>query len=128
MLTRLANRVRRENASPDTPVDAIMPAAPTARTPDAAHHYSDDLDWTTISPTIDWAGGGLVTTAPDLARWVRGLWSNQVIDAEGLDELTRWTPGARFAPESGLRYDRYGLGMGRNVVEGIELLGHTGFI
>jgi hypothetical protein len=32
------------------------------------------------------------------------------------------------APESGLRYDRYGLGMGLNVIEGVELLGHTGFV
>ena len=27
-----------------------------------------------------------------------------------------------------LRYQRYGLGMGANTVEGVELLGHTGFI
>ena len=98
------------------------------RRADVAHHYSDDLDWTAISPTIDWAGGGLVTTAPDLARWVRGLWSERIIDAHGLEELTRWTPGASFPPESGLRYDLYGLGMGLNVIEGVELLGHTGFV
>jgi CubicO group peptidase (beta-lactamase class C family) len=24
---------------------------------EVAHHYSDELDWTTIAPTIDWAGG-----------------------------------------------------------------------
>lgn len=99
-----------------------------ARRPDPAHHYSDELDWTTVSPTIDWAGGGLVTTAPDLAAFVRGLWSERIIDAGGLEEMTRWTPGASFPPESGLRYDRYGVGMGLNVVEGVELLGHTGFI
>src|SRR5205823_152393 len=99
-----------------------------ARRAEVAHHYSDDLDWTTISPTIDWAGGGLVSTAADLARYVRGLWSKRIVDAGGLEELTRWTPGASFAPESGLRYDRYGVGMGLNVVEGVELLGHTGFI
>jgi D-alanyl-D-alanine carboxypeptidase len=29
-----------------------------ARKPDAAHHYSGELDWTTIAPTIDWAGAG----------------------------------------------------------------------
>src|SRR5918911_4689776 len=52
-----------------------------ARRADVAHHYSEDLDWTTISPTIDWAGGGLVTTAPDLARFVRGLWSQRLVDA-----------------------------------------------
>lgn len=100
---------------------------PTRR-PEPAHHYSDDLDWTAISPTVDWAGGGLVTTAPDLARFVRGLWAERIVDAGGLEDLTRWTPGASFPPETGLRYDRYGLGMGCNVVDGVQLLGHTGFI
>jgi len=100
----------------------------SARVPEAAHHYSDKLDWTTISPTVDWAGGGLVTTAADLARFVRGLWAERVVDAAGLEDLTRWTPGASFPPETGLRYDRYGMGMGLNTVEGVELLGHTGFI
>jgi D-alanyl-D-alanine carboxypeptidase len=98
------------------------------RKAEAAHHYSDELDWTTIAPTIDWAGGGLVTTASDLARFVRGLWSKRIIDSQGLDELTRWTPGASFPSGHALRYERYGLGMGANVVEGVELLGHTGFI
>jgi D-alanyl-D-alanine carboxypeptidase len=83
---------------------------------------------TTISPTMDWAGGGLVTTAPDLARFVRGLWSGQILDAAALSELTRWTPGASFPPGHRLRYDRYGLGMGSITVDGIELVGHTGFI
>jgi D-alanyl-D-alanine carboxypeptidase len=99
-----------------------------ARRADAAHHYTDELDWTTVSPTIDSVGGGLVTTAPDLARFVRGLWSQRILDPEGLEQLTRWTPEASFALESGLRYERYGLGMGLNVIEGVELLGHTGFI
>jgi D-alanyl-D-alanine carboxypeptidase len=30
-----------------------------ARNPEPAHHYLDELDLTTISPTMDWAGGGL---------------------------------------------------------------------
>ena len=99
-----------------------------ARTPEVAHHYSDELDWTTISPTIDWAGGGLVTTAPDLARFVGALWSERIVDSRGLNELTRWTPGASFPAGHALRYERYGLGIGANTVEGVELLGHTGFI
>jgi D-alanyl-D-alanine carboxypeptidase len=98
------------------------------RKPEAAHHYSGELDWTTISPTIDWAGGGLVTTAPDLARFARALWSERIVDSAGLNELTHWTPGASFPPGHALRYKRYGLGMGGNVVEGVEPLGHTGFI
>jgi D-alanyl-D-alanine carboxypeptidase len=99
-----------------------------ALTPEVAHHYTDELDWTTISPTIDWAGGGLVTTASDLARFVRALWSEQVLGSRALGELTRWTPGAWFPPGHRLRYERYGLGMGTDTVEGVELLGHTGFI
>jgi D-alanyl-D-alanine carboxypeptidase len=99
-----------------------------ARSPRAAHHYSDGLDMTTISPTIDWAGGGLLTTAPDLARFVWALWSGRVVDSRGLEELTRWTPGVSFPPGHAVRYDRYGLGIGAIVVEGVELIGHTGFI
>jgi D-alanyl-D-alanine carboxypeptidase len=99
-----------------------------ARTAEAASHYSGALDWTTVSPTIDWAGGGLVTTAPDLARFVRGLWSGRVVSASGLPEMARWTPGALFPPGHTVRYDRYGLGMGTITVDGVELLGHTGFI
>jgi D-alanyl-D-alanine carboxypeptidase len=99
-----------------------------ARQPEAAHHYTGEIDWTTISPTIDWAGGGLVTTATDLARFVRALWSGQILDSSGLDELTRWTPGASFPPGHALRYERYGMGMGANTVDGVELIGHTGFI
>ena len=49
-------------------------------------------------------------------------------DSRALDELTRWTPAASFPPGHALRYERYGLGMGTNTVEGVELLGHTGFI
>jgi D-alanyl-D-alanine carboxypeptidase len=99
-----------------------------ARAREPAHHYSGGLDMTTVSPTIDWSGGGLVTTAPDLTRFVRALWSGRIVDSRGLEELTRWTPGASFPPGHAVRYDRYGLGMGAIVVEGVELIGHTGFI
>ena len=99
-----------------------------ARTPKVARHYTDELGWTAISPTIDWAGGGLVTTTADLARFVRALWSERILGARALGELTRWTPGASFPPGHRLRYQHYGLGMGTNTVEGVELIGHTGFI
>jgi D-alanyl-D-alanine carboxypeptidase len=49
------------------------------RAGEVAHHYHGELDMTTVSPTIDWAGGGLVTTLSDLARFVRGLWSGQAV-------------------------------------------------
>jgi D-alanyl-D-alanine carboxypeptidase len=95
---------------------------------EVASHYHGELDMTTLSPTIDWAGGGLVTTARDLTAFVRGLWSGRILDPAGLEQMTRWTPGARFPAGHMLRYDEYGLGMGRIVVEGVNLVGHTGFI
>ena len=99
-----------------------------ARALEVAHHYSGELDMTTLSPTIDWAGGGLVTTAPELTKFVRGLWSGLILDGGGLEELTRWRAGASFPPGHAVRYDDYGLGMGRVAVQGVELVGHTGFI
>jgi D-alanyl-D-alanine carboxypeptidase len=99
---------------------------PRAR--EVAHHYHGEIDMTSLPPTIDWAGGGLVTTAPDLASFVRGLWSGRILGPEGLAELKAWTPGAAFPPGHAVRYDNYGLGTGRIVVESVELIGHTGFI
>jgi D-alanyl-D-alanine carboxypeptidase len=99
---------------------------PRAR--EVAHHYHGEIDMTSLSPTIDWAAGGLVTTAPDLAGFLRGLWWGRILDAEGLTELKDWTPGAAFPPGYMVRYDNYGLGTGRVVIEGVELIGHTGFI
>jgi len=93
-----------------------------------AHHYTDELDWMTISPTVDWGRrrprhhrsrssplrpGALVGADHRLPRAQR---------AHALD--IRSVVSARL----GLRYERYGVGMGSNVVEGVELLGHTGFI
>lgn len=99
-----------------------------ARTSEVADRYTGEFDWATLDPTIDWAGGGLVTTTSDLARFVRGLWSESIVDSDGLCEMTRWTPGASLSVGHMLRYEHHGLGIGSNTVAGIELVGHTGFI
>jgi D-alanyl-D-alanine carboxypeptidase len=62
------------------------------RRPEVAHQYRGELDWTTISPTIDSAGGRLVSTTADLARFVRGLWSEKIVDGARLDEMSGSTP------------------------------------
>jgi D-alanyl-D-alanine carboxypeptidase len=68
----------------------------------------------------DWAGGGLVSTATDLARFVRGVHGDGLLDHDHRRRLTAWRP------VEDPRYDGYGLGTGRTVVHGEELLGHTG--
>jgi D-alanyl-D-alanine carboxypeptidase len=98
------------------------------RHPRIAHHYADSLDLASVSPTIDWAGGGLVSTTADLSSFLRALWSGKLIDSTSLELLTRWTPGASFPPGDALRYDRYGLGLGGIAIGTTELIGHTGFV
>ena len=93
-----------------------------------AHHYADGLDMASVTPTIDWAGGGLVSTTRDLSRFLIALWSGDLIGSTALGELTRWTPGASFPAGYALRYDRYGLGLGNITVGATELVGHTGYV
>ena len=67
----------------------------------------------TISPTIDWAAGGLVTTGPDLTRFVRALWSEQILDSARLDELTQLDGRQRrFRLDTRCATSDYGLGTG----------------
>ena len=53
----------------------------------------------TLSPTIDWAGAGLVTTAPELTSFVRGLWSWQILRCFDVGSDT-------FSREAGALADR----------------------
>ena len=70
----------------------------------------------------------MVTTTADFGRYVGALWAGAIVSAPDLQQLTRWTASASFPPGGRLRYDRYGLGLGSITIEGVELLGHTGFI
>jgi D-alanyl-D-alanine carboxypeptidase len=75
------------------------------RRPEIAAHDFEGHDITDMDPTVDWAGGGLVSTAADLAAFLRALTRGQLVSASALREMTRWRPGAL--------YDDYGLGLGR---------------
>jgi D-alanyl-D-alanine carboxypeptidase len=86
-----------------------------------------ERDMSGVTPTFDWAGGGLVTTSSDLAAFVRGLWSGRLLARESLDTMTSWNRRARFPPDGTPQYEHYGLGIGSNTVAGVELIGHTGF-
>ena len=69
-----------------------------ARRSEVAHHFTEELDWTTISPTIDWAGGGVVTTGADLARFVRGLWAERSLTPAPSPSSRDGRRGRRFRP------------------------------
>ena len=91
-----------------------------------SHNYdgSDDLRGKNLS--FDWAGGGLVTTANDLARFLRGLFDEKLFNHRWVTELISWRDETRWRPNSSARYIRYGMGLGTNIAYGEELIGVTG--
>jgi D-alanyl-D-alanine carboxypeptidase len=85
-----------------------------------APHDFEGHDITGMDPTVDWAGGGLVSTAADLAGFLRALARGRLVSADAWREMTRWHPG----PEG--FYDDYGLGLGRYRFPAAQVIGHHG--
>ncbi|HEX6176624.1 MAG TPA: serine hydrolase domain-containing protein [Candidatus Binatia bacterium] len=97
-----------------------------SRSSDVSHHYDGQRDLLPMNTSFDWAGGGLVTTAADLIRFLRGLFGGTLFDERWSAELTSWRDGLRWPPNSSARYLRYGLGIGVNLACGEEVIGATG--
>ena len=106
--------------------DTWMEGREPARGPRLSRHYDGERDLTALDMTFDWAGGGLVSTAGDLARFIGGALGGGLLSRDARDALTTWEPRTRFDPGSTARYDRYGLGVGAIDVGGLELVGATG--
>ena len=72
-----------------------------------------------FNPQVEWAGGGLVTTAADLAAWTRALYG-RVLSRQDLDMIQKGVvpTGGSF---------RYGLGTMLWDTPRGRMLGHTGF-
>jgi len=93
-----------------------------------AHHYDGEFDLAEITPTWDWAGGGLVSTLADLARYTQKIIRDGAEVGGDLSEMRAWTPNVSFPSTGSPHYQRYGLGLGEETFAGTDLLGHTGFI
>lgn len=95
------------------------PEAP--RTGPVSHHTLDGTDITTaLDPTVGWGGGGLVTTAGDLASLMKGLNDGTLVTSDSWAEMTDWQDD----PTS--QYDQYGLGLARHRLGEHEAIGHHG--
>jgi D-alanyl-D-alanine carboxypeptidase len=90
------------------------------RRPAISSHDLEGQDITGMDPTVDWAGGGLVSTAADLGAFLRALTGGQLVSSRSWSEMTRWQPG----PEG--YYDDYGLGLGRYRFAATHVVGHHG--
>lgn len=73
--------------------------------------------------SFDWGGGGQVSTVRDLCRLVRGFTSGDLFGSPAtLAEATAWVaPPGLTSPRAGI-----GLGLHRWLVDGRELVGHSG--
>jgi len=89
-------------------------AGPVMRTLDAEGRL-------VFHPGIEGAGGGFVTTAADLARWGRLLWSGRAMEGPYLDEMLQGI-------ETGAPGRSYGLGVGIDRTGPEEVRGHGGWI
>ena len=105
------------------------PARPSlpARAPSRAY-TGDHLYGSQRSVSADWAGGGLVTTAQDLAGFIRAFADDRLFRQPATrGQMLAWTPTG----EPGVYY---GLGVRRFVPEKLgtpelgEIWGHTGFL
>jgi D-alanyl-D-alanine carboxypeptidase len=74
-----------------------------------------------INPQFEWAGGGFASTAGDLARWARSLYTGRVFDPSLLPTMLEGVP-ARLGPGS-----RYGLGVILTDTPAGPSQGHSGF-
>jgi D-alanyl-D-alanine carboxypeptidase len=74
-----------------------------------------------INPQFEWCGGGMASTAEDLARWAKALYEGRAFDRSLLPEMLNGVP-AKLGPEAS-----YGLGV---IIRPTRLgtsYGHSGF-
>jgi D-alanyl-D-alanine carboxypeptidase len=74
-----------------------------------------------INPQFEWTGGGMASTAADLARWGKRLYEGNAFDASMLPKLLDGVP-ARLGQNT-----RYGLGVIIRETPLGTLYGHSGF-
>ncbi|HSA57137.1 MAG TPA: serine hydrolase domain-containing protein [Gemmatimonadaceae bacterium] len=74
-----------------------------------------------INPQFEWTGGGMASTAEDLARWGKALYEGRAFDAALLPRLLEAVP-ARLGPNT-----RYGLGVIIRETPLGTTHGHSGF-
>ena len=99
---------------------------------DRAHQYMGELDTYDFDPSLDlYGGGGLVSTADDMAEFMRSLFVGGVYrDAATADTMLTTVDGAGAGPDlsgSPMVPGRYRMGVEVRDLGGLELYMHTGF-
>ncbi len=85
------------------------------------HEWSDETGYrpTISAATVAWAAGGLVSSAPNVARWCAALYGGDILSDASLLEMT----GTDYS-NGGTK--GYGLGTYMRISNGRPTVGHTG--
>ena len=75
-----------------------------------------------LNPQLEWTGGGLVSTALDLARWAKLLYAGNVLKEATRQQMLTMVPAKALGPKN-----EYGLGAMRWQSRHGEVIGHSGF-
>jgi D-alanyl-D-alanine carboxypeptidase len=105
---------------------------PPAGAADRAHQYLGELDTYDFDPSLDlYGGGGLVSTADDMAVFMRSLFVGGVYrDGATADTMLTTVTGAKPGPDlsgSPMVPGRYRMGVEVRDLGGLEVYMHTGF-
>lgn len=74
-----------------------------------------------LNPQFEWTGGGMASTAEDLARWAKAIYEGRAFPKAMLSEMLNGVP-ARLGPEA-----KYGLGVIIRPSPYGTTYGHSGF-
>ncbi len=91
--------------------------------------YFRGTDATEWDPSVDlYGGGGLVSTATDLATFIHALFNDQVFEHESTLDLmlTKSTSQVGYKKEDNRRYKDYRLGLWHHTVFGMDAYMHNG--
>lgn len=96
-----------------------------------AHPWNNGVDFMAIPVTAHfstlWTAGGVIATAENMARWVKGLHEGAVISPASRIQLHTFVPTAT-PPSTGFGWYGYGLGVRQGTYYGKTVRGHGGAI
>jgi D-alanyl-D-alanine carboxypeptidase len=96
-----------------------------------AHPWDSGVDFMALPVTAHfstlWTAGGIISTAENMARWVKGLHEGAVISPSSWTQLNTYIPTAT-PPTTGFGWYGYGLGIRLGTYYGKTVRGHTGAI
>jgi len=96
------------------------------RGPTFTHPYEGPFDASPIHGTADWAGGGLVSTAQDLATFAKSLFAGSLVDHTALAEMMRYDFRTLDPAKHTEGFLGYGLGIDARRSGPLVLRGHRG--